>query len=145
MGGGRVDQHAGGGVWTKSTEVLCQVAGNGAAPSWTRLDEPGLPARGICAVDRGLDFRIDRCVAGWARLWPKDVVYGRRMRRWPQMQLQTTRPGCDFEFKPEDVTILPMRTALFVGHCLRCWKGISRLKLDQQLDLEPSVGSNPLA
>jgi hypothetical protein len=71
-------------------------------------------------------------------LWVQDEVVA------PDAAADNSTSGCDFEFKPEEVTTLPMRTALFVGHCLPCWKGISKLKLDQQLDIEPSVGSNPL-
>lgn len=82
--------------------------------------------QGICTVNL-LDRVPHQPFLGWVGdPWSMDVVYGRMRRWWPQMQLQTTRPfRCGFEFKPEEVTTLPMRTALFVGHC-PCWKGISK-------------------
>lgn len=67
------------------------------------------------------------------------VVQGRDLRALedvvaPDSDADNSTFGCDFEFKPYEVTTLPMETALSVWD-LPCWKGISQLKLDQQLEI----------
>ena len=123
---GRVCEHGTGirwcmPVWTKCIEVLYQVTRNGPATSCedsTNLvyahgaSAPSIYksiARSTVPLRGGLHVVCERGLWALERWWwaggPRCSAAG------------NSTFGCGFEFKQQEMTILAMRTALFVGQC----------------------------